>query len=245
MMNIIKLIAEKANNRQGVKIPTIAFLGDSVTQGCFELYKKNDSALEAFYDKNCSYHNYIAKILTVLFPEAPINIINAGIGGDSAPEGLRRLERDVLAFDPDLTVVCFGLNDCGKGLDGLQTYADSLRQIFTKLKEADSEVIFMTPNMMNTKISCHIINRGERKFSDMAERLLELQTDGVLDAYVNVAKSVAEECGVTICDVYGKWKKLAENGIDTTELLANKMNHPTREMNWLFAYSLVETMMNC
>ena len=156
-MNIIKLIAEKAKNRQGVKIPTIAFLGDSVTQGCFELYKKNDSALEAFYDKNSSYHNYIAKIFTVLFPEAPINIINAGIGGDSAPEGLRRLERDVLAFNPDLTVVCFGLNDCGKGLDGLQTYADSLRQIFTKLKEADSEVIFMTPNMMNTKISCPII----------------------------------------------------------------------------------------
>ena len=33
-----------------------------------------------------------------------------------------------------------------------------------------------------------------------------------------------------------------ECGVDVTELLSNKINHPTREMNWLFAYSLVETM---
>lgn len=242
-MKIIKLIAEKANNRQGVRIPTIAFLGDSVTQGCFELYKKTDSTLETFFDKNCSYHNYIAKIFTVLFPEAPINIINAGISGDSAPGGLKRLERDVLAYHPDLTVVCFGLNDCGGGLDGLKVYADSLRQILTKLKENDSEVILMTPNMMNTKISCHIINSGEREFYDTAEHTLKLQTDGVMDAYVDAAKRVADECGVVICDVYEKWKKLAENGVDTTELLANKINHPTREMNWLFAYELLQTIL--
>jgi hypothetical protein len=36
---------------------------------------------------------------------------------------------------------------------------------------------------------------------------------------------------------------MAQNGVDTTELLSNKINHPIREMNWLFAYSLVEEMM--
>ena len=36
---------------------------------------------------------------------------------------------------------------------------------------------------------------------------------------------------------------LYENGVDVTELLANKINHPTREMNWLFAVSLVDTML--
>lgn len=35
---------------------------------------------------------------------------------------------------------------------------------------------------------------------------------------------------------------MKEIGIDTTELLANKIDHPTREMNWLFAIMLVDIM---
>ena len=31
--------------------------------------------------------------------------------------------------------------------------------------------------------------------------------------------------------------------LEDTNLLSNKINHPTREMNWLFAISLIETMM--
>lgn len=31
--------------------------------------------------------------------------------------------------------------------------------------------------------------------------------------------------------------------VNITELLSNKINHPTHEMNWIFAYSLVEEIM--
>ena len=45
-------------------------------------------------------------------------------------------------------------------------------------------------------------------------------------------------------NTYGaKWKLLSQNGVDTTALLANGINHPSREMAWMFAYSLLETMM--
>ena len=37
-------------------------------------------------------------------------------------------------------------------------------------------------------------------------------------------------------------KKLAASGVDTTELLSNKINHPTRDMNKVFAYELVRTI---
>ena len=40
-----------------------------------------------------------------------------------------------------------------------------------------------------------------------------------------------------------KWKTLYENGVNITELLSNKINHPNHEMNWVFAYSLVEEIM--
>ena len=46
-----------------------------------------------------------------------------------------------------------------------------------------------------------------------------------------------------VCDCYAKWKLLSQNGVDTTALLANGINHPSREMAWMFAYSLLETMM--
>ncbi len=239
-MKIVKKISEKAKDRFGKKIPTIAFLGDSVTQGCFEIYKINETSIETVFDKNCAYHNYVAKILSVIYPEAPVNIINAGVSGDRAPGGLERLERDVLAYNPDLTVVCFGLNDCG---NGIEAYTDALRKIFIKLKAAGGEVIFMTPNMMNTSISCHVINSKEPMITEIADTSFKSQTEGIMDSYIEAAKQTASECGVPVCDVYEKWKTLSANGADITELLANKINHPTREMNWLFAYSLVETMM--
>ncbi len=41
---------------------------------------------------------------------------------------------------------------------------------------------------------------------------------------------------------YAKWCRLRECGVNTTELLSNKLNHPIREMHRLTAYSLDETM---
>ena len=68
-MKIVKKISEKAKDRFGKKIPTIAFLGDSVTQGCFEIYKINETSIETVFDKNCAYHNYVEKILSVIYPD--------------------------------------------------------------------------------------------------------------------------------------------------------------------------------
>lgn len=35
-------------------------------------------------------------------------------------------------------------------------------------------------------------------------------------------------------------EKMAKAGVDTTSLLSNDINHPTREMHYLFAYELVK-----
>ena len=53
-------------------------------------------------------------------------------------------------------------------------------------------------------------------------------------SYVPVNNVIA---GIRVCDCCGKWKKLAETQ-DTTMLLANRINHPTKEMHELFADSL-------
>ena len=240
-MEIMKIIAAKAANLHGAKIPTIAFLGDSVTQGCFECYRTNEGGIQTVFDKDHAYHRYVDRILSMLYTNVPINIINAGISGDTTGGGLARLERDVLCHKPDLTVVCFGLNDCISGLKGLETYKENLRKIFTALKESGSEVIFMTANMVNTAISCHL---KDEDLLTTANNSMNRQKNGIPRAYFDGGMEVAKACGVTICDVHAKWEQLANNGVNVTELLANKINHPTREMNWMFAYELVNTMMS-
>lgn len=240
-MNIMKIIQKKRENNAANEGATIAFLGDSVTQGCFEVYKDQAGNIEAVFDKNSAYHSYLDRILTILYPNVPINIINAGVSGGNARHGLERLERDVIRHQPDLTVVCFGLNDSGGGMEGITPYAEALGHIFEKLKAVGSEIIFMTPNMMNTYVSASMTDADVR---NVAEKKQEIQNEGILEAYLNAAVAVCKKYDVKVCDCYAKWKRLAYNGVDTTNLLSNKINHPTREMNWLFAVSLLDVMMD-
>lgn len=237
MMEIIKKISAKAKNLYGEPVPAIAFLGDSVTQGCFEIYLDENRNCNTVFDGKHSGSSYVSEILEVLFPQAPVCIINAGISGDSALGGAERVERDVLRFHPDLTVVGYGLNDCGGDIGDFKR---GIREIFCKLKDGGGEIIYVTPNMMNTYISCHIL---EPEIAAIAENTRRQQVEGRLESISEEGKIAAAEFNIPVCDVYSKWKLLHDSGVDTTALLANHVNHPCRKMNWLTAYSLVEVMM--
>lgn len=239
-MKIMKLFEAKRKKLADGKIPTIVFFGDSITQGCFEFYMKNEKSLQTVFDRENSICNGVSKIFELLFPTVPVNIVNAGISGSSAVDSVKRVERDVLSFSPDLTVVSFGLNDSFMGEEGIGKYCDALKSIFEKIKESGSEVIFMTQNMMNTEISCHLKDDYLKNLASITEKL---QNDGVVEKYFEAAKKAAEECEVRVCDIYSKWKRMEKCGVDTNILLANHINHPKREMNKLSAYSLVEIMM--
>ena len=69
------------------------------------------------------------------------------------------------------------------------------------------------------------------------------KNDGVPDKYIENAKEVCRKHNIKVCDCYGKWKAMEAAGVEITELLSNKLNHPTREMNKLFAYSLAEAIL--
>ena len=236
-MRITQLLNAKQNGLAENPVPTVAFLGDSVTQGCFELLPRPNGGFDAVFDGESVYHRILAARLSVLYPDAPVNILNAGVSGDGTELGLRRLERDVLRYHPDLTVVCFGLNDCHGGDAGIARYRTELGEIFRRLRENGSEIIFMTPNMMNTKISNRLSAPDLRA---IAEKCMHLQQDGVLTRYLDAGRAVAAECGVPVCDIYARWQAMARGGVDTTALLANGINHPTRQMHALFADSLLE-----
>lgn len=236
-MKLIDKIISKQNNLADNKSITIAFLGDSVTQGCFECYRTSETTLETVFDYKSVYSTRLKEILNVLYPNVQINIINSGISGDRASGGKNRLERDIISFHPDLCVVSFGLND--SCVCGIEEYKENLDYIFGRLKENVIETIFLTQNAMCTKTSPHLT---DKLFKNLSVEFAKNQNEGKLKEYFTYAKDIALKNGVKICDIYTFWEKMIENGVDTTELLANKLNHPIRELHYYIAIKLLETI---
>lgn len=96
------------------------------------------------------YWNLLRKKINAVRNYVPVNVINTGIGGTTAFLSLDRLEGQVLSHNPDLVIVCFGLNDVN---GELEEYLEALEQIFESCKKSGADVIFMTPNMTNTYIA--------------------------------------------------------------------------------------------
>lgn len=202
---------------------TIVAFGDSVTHGALA---------SGEIDYETVYWNRLRKKLLSIRNYVPINVINAGIGGITAAGSVERMERDVFDHHPDLVIICFGLNDVNRALDD---YLGALRTMFKKCNDRCVETIFMTPNMLNT----YVAEDTAPVHLEYAKKMAEHQNGGRFDLYLQSATALAEEWGVRVCDCYAKWKELSRTQ-DTTMLLANRINHPSREMHELFAQSLFE-----
>jgi len=203
---------------------TIVAFGDSVTHG----------ALRDEINYDTVYHNRLRQKLNAVRDYIPVNVINAGIGGITAKASLERMQRQVLDHRPDLVIVCFGLNDVNLELED---YLEALQTIFRRCREAGTETIFMTPNMLNT----YVAEDTPKQYLEYAAVTARMQNEGRMDRYMEAAVKLAKSMDVTVCDCYGRWKKLSETE-DTTMLLVNRINHPTARMHELFAQALFETI---
>lgn len=207
----------------------IVFLGDSVTEGWFDIFAKPDGGIDGTKDAESCYVNLVGNRLKEHFPNREIEVINAGVGGNNAGDGLARLEKDVIGKSPDIAVVCFGLNDVGQ--PGVEEYRNNMSEIFKRLKSFGIKAVFMTPNMINT----YVHPRNLEMLNEMAANCARLQTDGTMDLFMQTGRECAEANGAVVCDAYAQWKRLDYYGVDTTELLSNCINHPTKPMHRLFA----------
>ena len=215
-----KLLMDQGGLIENGPITIVAF-GDSVTHGAVGPGELNYETV---------YWNRLRKKINDVRNYVPVNVINAGIGGITAKESLKRMEGQVFAHNPDLIIVCFGLNDVN---GTLEDYISSLRIIFEECNNHGIQTIFMTPNMLNT----YVAEDTEERFLDYAAKTAEMQNSGRMDKYMNAACDLANSMGVELCDCYSRWKELGKTE-DTTLLLANRINHPTNEMHELFADSL-------
>jgi len=73
---------------------------------------------------------------------ALVNVINRGIGGETIAEMRRRLDRDVIALNPDLVIWQVGSNAVLRTMDP-STFTSILDQELTRLTQAGIEVVLM------------------------------------------------------------------------------------------------------
>ena len=215
----------------------IAFFGDSVTEGCFEIIRINGK-LEVLRDYANCYRTYLEQKLTKTFPEKGLEFCNFGLSGRDTTEAVKVLS-DLEEAKPDIVIMCFGLNDFNNR--NVELFKTNLTTIYERLLSCGCKVIFMTHNMANEYVRFDM----HEELREFAESCARCQQEGVVDAYVEAEKEVAAKFNVPVIDAYKTWKELNHYGIDTTSLLCNGINHPNRKMHMLFAdmlYACIEKM---
>ncbi|MGN0651104.1 MAG: SGNH/GDSL hydrolase family protein [Oscillospiraceae bacterium] len=115
-------MANALNRAKNGENLTVAYIGGSITEGY-----------------NAGTNDNFAKIATEWldgqFPDSQISAVNAGISGTPSILGNVRLERDVLAFDPDIVFVEFAVND-----GNAQVYKDSYESLVRTLLSQEKEI---------------------------------------------------------------------------------------------------------
>lgn len=205
----------------------ICFFGDSNTAGW-----GNESIMHR--------EAYPARVIAALHDQHPrclLNGINSGVAGDSMTAALGRIERDVLRYAPDLSVIAFALNDAMSGPEALPRYRDSLRRAIDLIRP-HSAVVLLTPCMMATRPTSILPVQWQGAINDF----VRVQTDGTLDAYVDAMRDVARERDVLLADAYRTWQEMAAAGMDTTALLANGINHPFGAAHRFFAEAILRCL---
>ena len=82
-------------------------------------------------------------------------------------------------------------------------YEDALAGIFERMNAERLPCMFMTPNMMCTRVSGLLVEKWLR---DTAAAVSELQNDGTMDLYMDAARRTAAAYRIPVCDCYAREK---------------------------------------
>lgn len=181
-----------------------------------------------FGNSTTAFRNTISGVYTQRLPGLllekgiPNIMYNEGVGGShtgrladndrhKVKHALERLEPRVLAKNPDVTVVCFGINDSwidtGKNSPRipLEDFEKNLTYIVEASQKEGTSVILMTPNALG--------NRHEKWRYDGTEK------------YVEVIREIAKQQDVTLIDQWKMWENYAASGKDIDDFLLDG-THP-------------------
>ncbi len=153
----------------------------------------------AFGDSLTARTGYVKMLYGYLGTE----VINAGIGGNTTAHAKARFKVDVLDQNPDIVLICFGMNDqaqqlsSGRPLTALKDYKENLEYFASELKAAGADVVFVTPNPVCT----------EKGWYSAGGYGLDYGNRDNMNAFCNAMRSVAMKYGCTLVDINAECRK--------------------------------------
>ena len=175
------------------KEDTVLFIGDSISD-----YERARPVGEGLF--NAWGHSYVActgALLSCMYPELGLRIINMGISGNQVRDLKDRWQTDVIDLKPDWVSVLIGINDVWRQFDSPQIkeshvspeeYEETYEQLILKTLPEVKGMILMTPYYMEPN-----------KEDAMRARM---------DQYGAIVKKLAEKYSLTLVDLQASWDHL-------------------------------------
>jgi len=194
------LLRTRAKLTAGEDVKLVAF-GDSITAG-------GDATRPELI-----FWNRWADELRRKYPAAHLTTQNGATGGDSTVQGLARLPAKVLAEQPDLVLIGFGMNDHNTMGVPVPQFAQNLKQIVARIRQdTGAEVILFSAFPPNPRWKF-----GAHRMAD----------------YAQATARVAGEESCAYADVFNNWQALAARK-QPEDLLGNNINHPNDFGHWIY-----------
>ena len=121
--------------------------------------------------------------------ENGVEVISAGSAGNTAVNGVARIDKDVLSHSPDYVLVMFGMDDALAGVEA-DNFRKDLEKIVNRIEEGKVKVFLMTPPPISERMTVNC----------MMEDLRGRQAH--LTGLVQVIRDLAEEKSLPLIDFY-------------------------------------------
>ena len=183
------------------------------------------------HDPSGRFADVLANLINACQAE-PVEYFNKGIGANAIsprspgyassakPSALERYRGDVIALNPDLFILCYGLNDMRAGMP-LADFREDMATIIGDVKEACAPLILLTTIYYMT---------GWRSYPPYDRGSVELT-----EAYNACIAGLVDEFGCVLADVWA-----AEGGADW--LIHPDGVHANRVGNLLIAHRIFEAI---
>jgi lysophospholipase L1-like esterase len=164
------------------------------------------------------YSRYVAEYLLMCQPETAVESIQYGWGGDFAGALLRRLDHDIISFQPDVVTLFYGMNDGRykpENAELLNAYRKSMTTAVQKLKAAGTREIYLaSPGVVDpasfnkASVSAEDYNEALKAIGQVAQEIAK--SEGI--HYVDLHQMM--DYGMTAAKAhFGDDYKLAPDGI--------------------------------
>ncbi len=175
---------------------TILFIGDSISD-----YERKRPVGEGLFDAwGKSYVANAASLMSCMYPELGLRIINMGISGNQVRDLDARWQTDVMDHHPDWVSVLIGINDVWRQFDSpaqveqhvpLEEYEATYEKLIEQTLPHVKGMILMTPYFMEP-----------HKADPMRARM---------DEYGAVVRRLAQKHGLVFVDLQAAWDALFEH----------------------------------